>query len=228
MLEELRAVLARVALDDTVPSALVAPPKWTGEEEDEDDSYPLAPAQSVEIAIAQPTYVPAASAPARRPSRAVPIAIAAALLLVVGVGASAGVYLMMAAEPPEMAVTELDRPSEPVAPVAPELVEPEPAQAAPSEPAPEAALEASAPAPPEPPSAPSQQAAPAAQARPAVRAPRPSAEVEPVEEQGPSALEEARDCFNRGDRQCSRRILEGARARRPSTPCSSTPTASSA
>ncbi len=211
MLEELRALLARVALDDTVPSAPVAPPKWTGEEEDEDDSYPLAPAQSVEIAIAQPTYVPAASAPARRSSRAVPIAIAAALLLVVGVGASAGVYLMMAAEPPEMAVTELDRPSEP-APVAPELVEPEPAQAAPSEPAPEAAVEPSAPAPPEPPSAPSQHAAPAAQARPAVRAPRPSAEVEPVEEQGPSALEEARDCFNRGDRQCSRRILE-ARAR---------------
>jgi hypothetical protein len=30
----------------------------------------------------------------------------------------------------------------------------------------------------------------------------------PAEPEGPSALDEARDCLGRGDRQCARRILE--------------------
>ncbi|HEY8432837.1 MAG TPA: protein kinase, partial [Sandaracinaceae bacterium] len=200
MLAELRAVLATVELDDTVPSAPVPPQKWAEEEEDEGpDSSPelLSPARSVEIPTEREPATGDTAAPrVRRGARRIVLTLAS--VGVVALGASLGVWAMMAAEEREIVARELAPAGEPERgePRPPERPEPalvlDAPEGAPAEAAdPPAEAPATEPRPPEPPAR--------TPRRPASRA---------AKADGPSALDEARDCLNRGDRQCARRILE--------------------
>jgi serine/threonine protein kinase len=239
LLTELREVLAKVALDDTVPAAPSPLPTWqeSGEAGGPDSSVlPLGPARnpplaSVDIEVSGPP------APAK-PRRRMPILVGGALAGLTG--AAVAVYLaVQASQPPPMVARQLEptarpesatvepnpaaEPPAPPSPVEARDVVPTPAAPAPSpapavEPPPVAAVEPPAPAPTEP--APTA-ARPTDAPSPSVEAPEPAPErvvaarrrprAEELSSDG-TALQEARACLNRNDRACARAILE-ARAR---------------
>ena len=200
MLAELRTVLAELVLDDTVPSAPVAPQKWNESGEGLDSSDEALPAR-----IAAPSQVLSVSAPDTAPALkknrlGLVIGGIAALVLAAGIG---GVLLAMSGDDPAPPIEAAVRAPVPEpAPVAAELEEPVAVGAEPPAPAVEAA--------PPPGEAPVEEASAERESPRRGRRP-PRAEAAPVEE-GPSALEEARGCLARNDRQCAKRILE-ARAR---------------
>lgn len=193
MLAELRAVLGQVRLDDTVPAAPEAPRKWSESGEDEviSSDFPLDPGAPISVEVPVAMSEPAERAPGPKLGRHVPILLGLAAIA-------------LAAAVVGVVVAVLDDDPSPVAAVEPPAVPSEPPP--PIEAAPALVLE--------PPPAPVDEAEPTVEAPepPAVEAPRRARRPRPAEEQGPSALEEARDCLTRGDHQCAKRILE-ARAR---------------
>src|SRR5690606_4805434 len=188
----------QVTLDDTVPSAPVAPQKWNASDEPASSSEQLVPVlagpPAIDVAV-DPVSTASERVPAIKSSRLL-IAIGAVVALAVVAGIAGVIVALAGEDPPMTATTEAPAPAEPeLAQVEPELDLPPPSEVqAPSvDPAPEedelAAVEAPEPAP--------------------RRVPRRTRRAEP---EGPSALDEARDCLARNDRQCAKRILE-ARAR---------------
>ena len=216
LLEELRAVLAGLTLDETVPSAPQPPEKW-GDEEDEpgiavSSELPVQRQSKVktEIVVDVEEYE-------RRPSRSrLPLVIGGFVVLALAV---AGAAAWLASEPSapsgtaSLAESRTAAPEVPDVPVAtpdlatPEVADPteaevdlEPPVAAPVAAAAEAAVESPSEA--------------GAGSRPSSRRhraePHPAVEeTEPEAAAGPSALDEARACMARGDNNCARQALEG-------------------
>jgi serine/threonine protein kinase len=196
MLDEMRAVLAQLTLDETVPSCPNPPDRWNASEE----GLVSSERDSLELEIEMPVVksaAPTASQLADKlekggTQRAVWLAGGVVAMLVV-LGGVAGAYWAISAddepmiargerveEPPPPAIDEEPPPlPEPVAEVEPQTTEPVAPEPVVVDPQPE----------------------PAARERRRPVAPA----IQPLV--GPTALEEARACLTRNDRQCARDIL---------------------
>lgn len=211
MLAELRAVLEKVTLDDTVPSAPVAPPKWNESDSAGEVSVLELPSRRASLEV--PVEVRTDAGEGGRPSKR-------RTLIVVGLGAAlaglagiAGVLVALSdggSDVVEDGPALVEHSSAAVSAEAQGVVEDDPTPSPP-----EGMAETSAPSPEVVSEAPAN-AEPSAQEEvtthvdvPPHRGQRRQVRRQP---EGPSALEQARDCLAQNDRQCAKRILE-ARAR---------------
>jgi len=214
MLEELRAVTATLALDQTVPQPPVQ--SW--------DEAGAASAESSDYLVASSPTQPrtarsgaAAPAPESSGSRTpLLIALVAAAFLGVGVlgAAAAWIFVFAPSDPPEMVARELpngDRPAEPPAELPADAPapaeEPEATPAAePETPDPESAEAAGSEAPDDPEAPDPEATEPATRRTPRRGRSAPAPQVRAM---GPSPLEAAQQCMRNNDRACAINALEG-------------------
>jgi len=212
MLEELRAVVAGLTLDESVPQAPPPSPSWDeeGAAPLESSDYPVAPSPTP--ATVRPGA--AASAPAGGPGKGLLVAIVGLAFLFAGGLGAAAVYfvVVMPSGEPEMVARELEpttradevAESEVVEPPSePDAVEPPPEEAGATEAeATEAQAEAEA-------TEEQPEVEPATAPPRTRRGRRPAAAGAAVRETGPTPLAAAQQCMRDNDRACAIEALDG-------------------
>jgi serine/threonine protein kinase len=197
MLEELRAVLATVSLDETVPSMTTPPSSWDESEEPElEIGEPVAAAPSK----AMPSDVVAAQKIERGGRRGIFIAVGALVALMVVSSVAVAIFLALPDPDPTVAANAVRARSPEVA------AEVEPPAAATSEEVPSEIVAARVEA--EPPTAEAQLEQSPAEPPQAAPTKRRVAREAPAEGAEDGAFEEASRCLARGDRRCARDVLE--------------------